>query len=445
MTGPSATLENDAASDPRDPGPLGDRARPNARLLRDPDFLRLWTAQTVSAFGTQITILAVPLVAALALQVTPFEFGLLATFESLPLLVLSLPAGVWVDRRRRRPFLIAGDLGRAVALLSIPLAFAAGVLTIWQLYAVVIVNACLGIVFDVAYQSYLPTIVGRDRLVEGNARLELTRQASQRLGPGLAGVLLSVMAAPVAIIADAASYVVSAAFVLRIRRPEGGPAGEGESSTDEASMRAEIATGFRYVVGSPVLRALALTVALGYLFGTLADSILILFLVTERGMSPALIGLAFSIGSIGVFAGILVASRITAWLGVGPVILLAAIIGSVAWLPIPLAPEDWLFAALTTTIAVLSFEGVLWNVNAMSLRQAITPDRMRGRMNATMRFISWGTIPVGATLGGALGGAIGLHNAIWVGALGGLISFVPVALSPIRAIRAVPEPVSDER
>jgi MFS family permease len=186
-----------------------------------------------------------------------------------------------------------------------------------------------------------------------------------------------------------------------------------------------------------------LTVSLGYLFGTLADSILILFLVTERGMSPALIGLAFSIGSVGVFAGILVAGRITAWLGVGPVILLAALIGSVAWLPIPLAPPDWLFAALTTTIAVLSFEGVLWNVNAMSLRQAITPDRMRGRMNATMRFISWGTIPIGATLGGALGGLIGLHAAIWVGALGGLLSFIPVALSPIRAIRTIPEPVSD--
>jgi MFS family permease len=437
VAGLSATAEHDAEPGPGDPG------RPGDRLLRDPEFLRLWTAQTVSAFGTQITILAVPLVAALALQVSPFEFGLLATFESLPLLFLSLPAGVWVDRRRRRPFLVGGDLGRALVLVSIPIAFAAGALTIWQLYAVVIVNACLGIVFDVAYQSYLPTIIRRDRLIEGNARLELTRQASQRLGPGIAGVLLSVVAAPVAILLDAASYVVSAVFVLRIRRAEGEPERESDAAAAEPSMRAEIAAGFAYVVGSPVLRALALTVSIGYLFGTLADSILILFLVTERGMSPALIGLAFSIGSVGVFAGILVAGRITAWLGVGPVILLAALIGSVAWLPIPLAPPEWLFVALTTTIAVLSFEGVLWNVNAMSLRQAITPDRMRGRMNATMRFISWGTIPIGATLGGALGGLIGLHGALWVGALGGLIAFIPVALSPIRAIRTIPEPVSD--
>jgi MFS family permease len=408
-------------------------------LLRDPDFLKLWTGQTISAFGTQVTILAVPIVAAVALKVSPFEFGLLATIEFLPVVVLSLPAGVWVDRLRRRPILIWGDVGRAISLLSIPIAFAFNVLTLWQLYAVVFVNGCLTVFFDVAYQSYLPSIVERDQLVDGNAKLELTRAASQRLGPGLAGVLIAILTAPFAVLIDAVSYAVSAVFVSWIRRPEPAAEPHDEETGSRPSVRREVAIGLRYVAGQRVLRALALTVALGYLFGTIADSILILFLVTERGFSPALIGLAFTLGSIGVISGALVTSRLTRVVGVGPMIVIAAVAEGLSWLPVAIAPDSLLFLGLTATIVALSFFGMAWNVNAMSLRQAITPAGMRGRMNATMRFISWGTIPVGYTVGGFLGGVIGLHNTIWVGALGAIVSFVPVALSPIWQIRAMPD------
>jgi MFS family permease len=412
---------------------------PQPSLLRDPDFLKLWTGQTISAFGTQVTILAVPILAAVALKVSPFEFGLLATTEFLPVVVLSLPAGVWVDRLRRRPILIWGDLGRAISLLSIPIAFALNGLTIWQLYAVVFVNGCLTVFFDVAYQSYLPSIVARDHLVDGNAKLELTRAASQRLGPGLAGVLIGIFTAPFAILLDAISYAVSAVFVSSIRRAEARPPVHDAANGPRPSIRSEVAIGLRYVAGQRVLQALALTVALSYLFETIADSILILYLVTERQFSPALIGLAFTLGSIGVITGALVTSRLTRILGVGPVIVLSAMAGGLSWLPVAIVPDSLLFVGLTTTIVALSFFGMAWNVNAMSLRQAITPAGMRGRMNATMRFISWGTIPVGYTIGGFLGGVIGLHNTIWVGALGAILSFVPVALSPIRHIRAMPE------
>ena len=408
-------------------------------LLRDPDFLKLWIGQSISGFGTQITILAVPIVAAVALKVSPFEFGLLATLEFLPVVVLSLPAGVWVDRLRRRPILIWGDVGRAVTLLSIPIAFVMNVLTIWQLYGVVLVNGCLTVFFDVAYQSYLPSIVARDQLVDGNAKLELTRAASQRLGPGLAGLLIALLTAPFAVLIDAISYAVSAVFVTWIRRPEPPPEPHDEATGPRPSVRGEIGVGLRYVAGNRVLRALALTVAVGYLFGTIADSILILFLVTERQFSPALIGLAFTLGSIGVISGALVTSRVTKVIGVGPMIVLAAVAEGFAWLPVAIAPDSLLFVGLTTTIVALSFFGMMWNVNAMSLRQAITPAGVRGRMNATMRFISWGTIPVGYLIGGFLGGVIGLHNTIWVGAIGAIVSFVPVALSPIAQIRALPD------
>jgi MFS family permease len=193
---------------------------PSRSLLRHPDFLKLWTGQTVSVFGTAITQLALPIIAATTLRVTPFEFGLLTTIEFLPFILLSLPAGVWVDRLRRRPILIAADLGRAVAIGSIPVAFALNSLTIWQLYAVGFVNGCLTVFFDVAYQSYLPSIVERDHLVDGNSKLEITRSASQIVGPGMAGVLIGLLRAPFAMTIDAASYVWSAVFVFLIRRPE---------------------------------------------------------------------------------------------------------------------------------------------------------------------------------------------------------------------------------
>ena len=408
-------------------------------LLRDADFLKLWVGQSVSAFGTQVTLLAVPILAALALRVSPLEFGLLSTIEFLPFVLLSLPAGVWVDRLPRRPILIWGDIGRAIGLLSIPIAFALNVLTIWQLYIVVFLTGCLTVFFDVAYQSYLPSIVERDQLVEGNAKLELTRQASQRLGPGIAGVLIGVLTAPFAVLLDAISYAVSAVFVAWIRRREPPVVPHDAATGPRPSMRKEIVVGVRYVTGQPVLRALALTVAIEYLFGTIADSILILHLVTERQFSPALIGLAFTLGSIGVIGGALLTGRLTKALGVGRMIVLAAVFDSVSWLPLAIAPDPLLFAGLTTTIVSLSFFGMFWNVNAMSLRQAITPPGMRGRMNATMRLISWGTIPVGSILGGVLGGAIGLHNTIWVGAIGSLITFIPVALSPIALIRTMPD------
>jgi MFS family permease len=209
-------------------------------------------------------------------------------------------------------------------------------------------------------------------------------------------------------------------------------------------MRRDIGIGLRYVAGHRILRALALAVALSYLFGTIADSILILFLVTEHQFSPALIGLAFTIGSVGVILDALITSRLTKVVGVGRLIVLAAVGESLSWLPLAVAPDSLLFLGLSATIVALSFFGMVWNVNAMSLRQAITPPGMRGRMNASMRFISWGTIPIGYLIGGFLGGVIGLHNTIWVGALGSIVCFVPVALSPVRQIREMPDSADDE-
>ena len=420
---------------------------PNARrasLLRHPDFLKLWTAETVSVFGTQVTLLALPLVAATILQVTPFEFALLGTIEFLPFIFLSLPAGVWVDRLRRRPILIVGDLGRALSLISVPIAFALGGLTIWQLYLVGFINGCLTVFFDVAYQSYLPSIVDRDQLVEGNSKLEITRSASQIAGPGLAGVLIGILQAPFAIVADAVSFVVSALFVFGIRRPEPPIEPHDEATGPRPSMRSEIAAGLRYVTGHRWLRSIAATTGASNFFGNVGGAILILFLVRDRGFSAETLGFAFSIGSAGVLVAALTASRISARLGVGRTLVLSALAFGVAGLPVAIAPDSWLFAAVAASGFIGGFFGVTWNINQLSLRQAITPARMQGKMNATMRFIVWGTIPLGQIVGGFLAGIIGLHNTIWVGAIGGLFVFLPVALSPVRDLKEMPEPVADE-
>ena len=417
---------------------------PSRSLFRHRDFVRLWTAETISQFGTQVTLLALPLIAATTLNVTPFEFGLLGTIEFLPFILLSLPAGVWVDRLRRRPILIAGDLVRAAALLSIPIAFALDALTIWQLYLVGFINGCATVFFDVAYQSYLPSLVERDQIVDGNSKLETSRSAAQITGPGVAGVMIGAVTAPFAILLDAISFVASAAFLVAIRRPEPRPAPAVDERGRRPSMRSEIGAGLRYVGGHRYLRSIAGTTGISNFFSNIVFAILILYLVRELAFSPELLGLVFSIGSVGFFVGALLAGRIGRRFGVGPTIIASAFVFGPSALLIAVAPADLAPAFVAASVFIGSIGGAVYNINQVSLRQAITPERMQGRMNATMRFIVWGTIPFGQVSGGFLGGAIGLHETIWIGAIGGVFAFLPVLLSPVREIGAMPEPTFEE-
>ena len=418
--------------------------QPPRSLTRHPDFVKLWVAETISQFGTQVTFLALPLIAATVLNVTPFQFGLLATIEFLPFILLSLPAGVWVDRLRRRPILIAGDLIRAAALASIPIAFALDALTIWQLYAVGFINGCATVFFDVAYQSYLPSLVERDQIVEGNSKLETSRSAAQITGPGIAGMIIGAITAPFAIVLDALSFVVSAVFLFAIRRHEPAPAAVLDERGKRPSMRTEIVEGLRYVGGHRYLRSIAATTGTSNFFGNIAFSILILYLVRDIGMSEELIGLTFSIGAVGFLIGAVLANRVAKRFGVGPTIVGSAVLFGPAALLVAIAPPDLAVPFVAASGFVGGLGGAIYNINQVSLRQAITPERLQGRMNATMRFIVWGTIPFGNIIGGFLGGVIGLHNTIWIGAIGGLFVFLPVLLSPVRHIREMPAPLVDE-
>jgi MFS family permease len=422
-----------AVPDPRSPS-----------LFRHPDFVKLWSAETISQFGTQVTLLALPIIAATTLNVTPFEFGLLSTIEFLPFILLSLPAGVWVDRLRRRPILIAGDLIRAAALLSIPIAFALNALTIWQLYIVGFINGCATVFFDVAYQSYLPSLVDRDKIVDGNAKLETSRSAAQITGPGVAGVIIGAVTAPFAIAVDALSFIGSALFMFAIRRHEPAPEPRLNEHGERLSMRSEIGEGLRYVGGHRLLRSIAATTGLGNFFNNILYAILILYLVRELSVTPQLLGLAFSLGAVGFLAGALIANRVATRLGVGRTIVLAVLIAGPAELLIAVAPADLAVPFVAASVFLSGLGNMIYNINQVSLRQAITPERMQGRMNATMRFIVWGTIPIGSILGGTLGGVIGLHETIWIGAIGGLFVFMPVFFSPVRRLRTIPASDAEE-
>jgi MFS family permease len=420
------------------------RVIPRGGLWRHPDFLKLWSAETVSQVGTQITLLALPLVAILVLNASAFEVALLGTIEFLPFILFSLPAGVWVDRLPRRPILIIGDLGRGLMLLSIPIAYELGLLTIYQLYVVGFVNGILTVFFDVAYQSYLPALVDREHLVEGNSKLEVSRSGAQIAGPGLAGWLVGVVTAPVAIVLDALSFFGSALFVFGIRKPEPVPELTPAGAPARTSMREEIRDGLRYVLRHRYLRSIAACTGISNFFTNLLFSIFLVYLVREIALTPELIGIAFAVGNVGFLTGAIVASRISERLGVGPTIILSAMVSGTAILLLPIASRENALPFIIVSGAINGFAVVVYNVTQVSFRQAITPERMQGRMNATMRFIVWGTIPLGTTLGGILGTTVGLHETIWVGAIGGLFAFVPLLFSPLRSLRTMPEPPQAE-
>jgi MFS family permease len=414
------------------------RAWPRGGLWRHPDFLRLWSAQTISQFGSQISQLALPFAAILVLDASAFEVALLGTVEFLPFLLFALPAGVWVDRLRRKPILVLGDLGRAVALASIPVAHAFDALTIWQLYAVGFLVGVGTVFFDVAYQSYLPSLVERAQLVDGNSKLEISRSGAALAGPALAGALIGAVTAPFAILLDAVSFLASAGLIVRIRRTEALP-----EPAAKPSMRRELVEGLRYLLGHRFWRPLAMTVAVSNFFNMLAFSIFLVYAVRELDLSAAVIGLVLGIGNVGWLLGAVAANRLSTRLGVGFTLVGSAMVFGPALLLIPAAPQAQPVPFIVVALILASFAGIVFNVTGLSFQQAVTPDRLLGRLNATRRFIVWGVIPLGSLAGGALASQIGLRPTLWVGALGGSLSFLPLLLSPVRSIGPMEEAVRD--
>lgn len=400
-------------------------------LAANADFRYLFAATAVSRLGTAISYVAVPLVAITSLDATPGQVGLLGALATVAFLLVGLPAGAWTDRLRRRRVLIVADLVRAVLFGSVPVAWAAGVLTITQLYAVVLLTGVGTVFFDVASQAYLPRLVGRENLVAANASLVSLDGVNTIAGRGVAGYLVALLAAPAAVAVDAASYLVSAVLITRMRHREDIPAAA------RAGLWREVGEGVRFVAGHPVLRALALAGALTNLGLSLVLTMVPVLLVTELGLGASVLGLWLAGGGVGALVGSLVARRLAARFGGGRVLLVAGITVAPLGFCVPLVTASTVWWVAACWLAVVTKVGVD-NVLTTSFRQRVTPDRLLGRMNATFRFLLTGALALGAGGAGLLGEVAGVRAALWAGAVGLALVWVPVACSPLRGLRELP-------
>jgi MFS family permease len=405
-------------------------------LRRQPEFLKLWSAQSISQIGDQITYLALPLVAVLTLDASAAQMGLLTAAELMPHLLFSLAAGVWIERRaNRRRLMIAADLARALLLVSVPVAAAFELLTFPQLYVVGFLAGTFAVLFDISWATLFVSIVPRRDVVDANSKLSASRALSFVTGPSLAGFLVQLLTAPVTLLVDAVSFIGSALFLSRIRAEEPPVAEDGREGIWQ-SLRG----GLRFVFGDEVIRPELLCTATINLFNFVFHAIFILYATKQLGVDPALLGLVLGAGAVGGIAGAFIAVRVERLIGIGPAFTLGCVLFPLPLVLVPLASGTETQVAIMLGVAELfSSVGVMiLDVNGGSLMYLRTPDRLRSRMSGTYRFVNYGVRPLGALLGGALGTAIGLQTTLWIGVVGALGGVLWLVFSPIPRLREAP-------
>jgi MFS family permease len=414
------------------------RDEPGRTLWRHRNFLLLWSGQTVSETGSAVTQLALPLTAVVVLRASTFQVGALAAAATLAFALIALPAGAIVDRRAKRWLMIWCDVARMLIIGSVPLAAAFGALTLGQLYAVAIAAGVCTVFFDVSYQSYLPGLIGKEDLVEGNGKLGATQSFAQLAGPGLGGALVGLVGAARALSADAISYAVSVASLLAIRAREEVP-----DPGQRQKLRTEIAEGLSFVLRHPILRKIVACTGTANLFGSMAVALEFIFLIRLLHVRPAGTGLLIAVASLGGVAGGALSGRLSRRIGSARLIWFSVLVLSLPQFLIPLAEPGWRVSAFVVGQAGFWFSAVVYNVAQVSYRQAVTPPRLMGRMNAAVRWIVWGTMPLGALIGGALGTAVGVRPTLWIGLVGSWAAGFWVYFSPLRRMRDLshePEP-----
>jgi MFS family permease len=399
-------------------------------LWKNPDFVKLWLGQTVSYFGSGITGIALPLTAILLLGATPVQMGILGALDGVSVLAIGLLAGVWVDRVRRRPLMIASDLGRAFILSTIPLAALLGVLVIWQLYIVAALAGMLTVIFTVASSAYLPSLIPRESLVEGNSKLGMSDALAEIGGPAVASPLVQLLSAPFAIVFDALSFLFSACSLGFIHMPEPHPTTLKQSK----SIWSDLIEGLRLVFKNPLLRSLAVSAAIFNLFGNFVGAMYAIYIIRQIGAPPIFLGLLIATGGLSALLGALIAERIIHRFGLGRTIGIGLFMYGVTGLLIPLAGGSITFALMLLFLS--QFLGdvsvSIYFIADVSLRQTLVPSNQLGRTNASMQFLSQGVAPLGALLAGILGATIGLRFTILIGVLGVMLAGALLILSTVR-------------
>lgn len=410
-------------------------------LWRHDDFLKLWAGQTVSELGSVVTRTAMPLVALLLLHAGPLEMALIVVAQSLAVLLVGLFAGAWVDRLRRRRLLIGADVLRSLLLFSIPVAYALSVLRMEQLYLIAFAEGCLATLFHSAYPAYVPSLIGIDRVVEGNSKLATSSSIAEIGGPGLAGGLVQLFSAPFAILIDAASFAVSAISLLLIRAPEPERPPRGAATP----IRGEIVEGLRLVRFHPVLSVLVLRSVVAHVAGAFYGVLYTIYLIEDLHLDPFLLGVVVSAGGVGSLVGSLFASRAIGALGLGPAVIWAAAGAAALGILTPLAQGPLVVATVMVLIPQLVGDGLqtIEGVAELSLIQGLSPDRIRGRVNATLEVFSHGiAYPIGALAAAGVAGVIGVRGGIALGWAGMAASILLLVLSPLPGIRSVSEDVA---
>jgi predicted MFS family arabinose efflux permease len=361
--------------------------------------------------------------------------GVLSGAGAVAILLFGLFAGAWADRLRRRPILIWADLGRAAVLATVPLAAAFGRLTMGHLYLVAAASAALTVFFDVSYQAYLPSLVSPENILEGNSKLALSESVAGVAGPGVAGILIAAITAPMAILFDAVSFVGSAVSVWLIRKPEPRP-----EPNAAPHIGREIVEGLRASWRDPMLRTLLLRSVTAATFLGFGSSLYILFAVRELHLGAALLGAVIAVGGVSAAFGALIAQPLVQRFGFGPTLIGAALLPAAAALLPPLAHGPVLLCAAILAVAQLGdMAWLIYHINELTLRQAIAPSHVLGRVNAAAHLAFRGVLPAGALCGGALAQAIGMRPAMFVGAGGFLLSTLWLIFSPIRRLRELPK------
>ena len=407
-------------------------------LWRNPNYVNLWGAATVSTYGSLVTRTALPFTAILLLDASPAAIGVLRVAELLPGFLFGLVAGAWVDRLRRKPIMIVTDLGRALLIATIPLAALLGWLGLGHLYVVAALVSVLSVFFDVAYQSILPTLVKNDELVEANSKLSAAMSVAEASAFSSAGWLIQLLTAPAAILVDAFTFIASAGLVARIRDSEA-PI-EPSSSDSQPSITRDVVEGLRAVWQQPILRGMVIAgVAQNLAFG-LVGTVFLLYVNQEVGFAPGILGMIFAVGGISSFLGAMIAGRLPRF-GVGIVMVASLLLATVGEAFIPLAT-----AANTAGVLFLVGQQIVadsaltvYDINQVSLRQAIAPAHILGRVNASVRVTEFGAILLGTVAAGYLGEVVGLRETLWLGVALSFIAAVALALSPVRAVRRIPE------
>ncbi|MCU1574050.1 MAG: putative MFS-type transporter YfiS [Micrococcaceae bacterium] len=412
-------------------------------LSRNGSFLRLWSGQTLSVLGTQLGQVAIPVLAVLLLGASTVEVGTLTASSTIAFLILGLPAGAWVDRWRKRRVMILADLLRAAAMLSIPLLWWWHVLEIWQLYLVAAVVGAATVFFDVAYQSFLPVLLPGRQIAGANARLEATAQISRIGGPALGGGLLAVISAPVLFLGEAVGYLASALLLTGAKDTE-----QPRSAADRRPLRTEIREGLEFVAHHKLLRRIVMCTAGLNLFSAMIFTLLPVVVLRHLNLGASGLGLILSAGSVGGLLGALWAPALARRIGEGTLIPFSALLAAVAVLLTPVAVAvagpGWLsIGLLSLSQALMDFGALAYNILQVSMRQRICPPRLLGRMNASIRFVVYGVMPMAALLAGFLAGVVGELPTLWLAAIAGLAPVAAVWFSPLRRLKVLPDAVAD--